>query len=87
MYNSKYVKDFDLVIYHDSIETEIEADENAQGKMFQFILKFRTNSRFSINKSRVRAQLEKCIINEKAVMLDVLFKLNIMQMIGFLLWI
>ena len=46
--------------------------------MFQFILKFRTNSRFSINKSRVRAQLEKCIINEKAVMLDVLFKLNIM---------
>ena len=29
MYNSKYVKDFDLVIYHDSIETEIEADENA----------------------------------------------------------
>ena len=78
MYNSKYVKDFDLVIYHDSIETEIEADENAWRKMFQFILKFRTNSRFSINKSRVRAQLEKCIINEKAVMLDVLFKLNIM---------
>ena len=43
MYNSKYVKDFDLVIYHDSIETEIEADENAWRKMFQFILKFRTN--------------------------------------------
>lgn len=57
---AKHVKT-DNIEDHDSIESEIEADENAWQKMFYFILKYEKNK-----ESRER-NTNKCLTNQKAV--------------------
>ena len=59
--------DTDNSINHDSIESEIEADENSWNKMYSFLMKFRLKSRFCDNKVEVHEQLSKCLVNKQAV--------------------
>lgn len=59
--------DTDNSIEHDSIESEIEADENSWKKMHSFLMKFRLGSRFDVNRVDVHEQLNKCLVNKQAV--------------------
>ena len=52
---------------HDSIESEIEADENSWDKMRKFIFKYRLNSDLCTDKEAVKKQLKKCDVNKEAV--------------------
>lgn len=58
----------DNVENHDSIESEIEADEVAWSKMYSFIAKFRLKSQNpNLVKDTVETQLKKCLINKETV--------------------
>lgn len=60
--------DTDNTLNHDSIESEIEADEMAWSKMHYFILKFRSKSKNSaLNKDDIDNQLKKCLVNRESV--------------------
>ena len=52
---------------HDSIESEIEADENAWKKMADFISKYRLRSTLITDRDSVMVQIKKCYINKEAV--------------------
>ena len=60
--------DTDNTLNHDSIESEIEADEVAWDKMYSFINKYKLNSKNPIvDKKDVKEQLHKCIQNKESV--------------------
>lgn len=60
--------DTDNTLNHDSIESEIEADEVAWDKMYSFICKYKLNSQNpNVDKKEVKEQLQKCIQNKEAV--------------------
>ena len=52
---------------HDSYEMEIEADENAWKKMFDYIVKFRLEKAKTTDRSYVLKQIDKCKKNQEAV--------------------
>lgn len=57
----------DNTLNHDSIESEIEADENAWKKMADFISKYRLRSTLLTDRDSVMVQIKKCYINKEAV--------------------
>lgn len=57
----------DNTLNHDSIESEIEADENAWKKMADFISKYRLRSTLLTDRDSVMGQIKKCNINKEAV--------------------
>lgn len=60
--------DTDNTLNHDSIESEIEADEVAWDKMYSFIYKYKLNSKnLIVDKRNVKEQLHKCIQNKESV--------------------
>lgn len=52
---------------HDSIESEIEADENAWKKMADLIVKYRLRNTLLTDRNSVMTQIEKCNKNKEAV--------------------
>lgn len=57
----------DNTLNHDSIESEIEADENAWKKMADFISKYRLRNTLLTDRDSVMGQIKKCYINKEAV--------------------
>lgn len=57
----------DFIMNHDSYETEIEADENAWNKMYDFIYKFRYKKLQGADKDYALTQMKKCKTNKEAV--------------------
>lgn len=57
----------DYINNHDSYEMEIEADENAWKKMYDFIFKYRSSRSNKEEKKHIEEQLKKCRINQDAV--------------------
>ena len=57
----------DNTLNHDSIESEIEADENAWKKMADLIVKYRLRNTLLTDRNSVMTQIEKCNKNKEAV--------------------